>query len=270
MEKSKLKNIVLTILVITNILLLGLMLFQQAESRHYHQQTLLDAVELLAQQGIAVQIEDIPDRDFPAPQVVKQDGQTELAAFSALLGQDTVHAQRGLVSLYSGSLGTAEVRQDGTFSVELSPGAYPLGGQDMALHGPEVLERMGFHAQVTAVEDDALTAVETLKGVPIFSCAVTLRYENGQLRSITGTRLAGTPSYDAQAGTALSTATLLVRFRAGIINSGDACTAILSATQGYTLTTDASRNLRLTPVLRLQTDTNLYTLNALTGELQRA
>ena len=270
MERSKLKNIILTILVITNILLLGLMLYQRAESRHYRQQTLLDAVELLARQGIAARVEDLPDREFPAPQLLEQNAQAELAAFSALLGPDTAHAQRGLVSLYTGPLGTAEVRGDGGFSVELFPGAYPLDSQEMEQHALEVLERIGFHAQLVAADQESLTAVETLRGVPIFSCTATLHYEQGQLRAISGTRLTGSAANDPQAGTLLSTATLLVRFRAGVINSGDACTAILSATQGYILSADANRSLRLTPVLRLETDTNLYILNALTGELQRA
>lgn len=269
MERSKLKNIILTILVITNILLLGLMISQRMESRHYRQQTLLDAVELLAQQGITARVEDMPDRDFPTPQVLEQDAQAELAAFSALLGQDTVYAQRGLVSLYTGSLGSAEVRGDGAFELELNAGAYPLDGQEITQHALAVLSLMGFSGQITAAEEDAVTAVEVLKDVPVFSCSVLLRYEDGQLRSIEGTRLPGKATADPQARTQLSTATLLVRFRAGIINSGDACTAVVSATQGYVLAADASRSLRLTPVLRLETDTNLYILNALTGELQR-
>ena len=271
MEKSKLKNIILAILLITNALLLALMLYQRSESRHYRQQTLLDALDLLSQQGITARAEDFPDKDFPAPQLLKRDTQQELAAFSALLGQDAVHAQRGSVSLYTGSLGSAEVRGDGVFSVELAKGAYPLAeGQDMSRHGLSVLERMGFAARITAVEEDVLTDVETLNSVPIFSCAVTLRYEGGELRAISGTRLVGVPAAEAQDEPPLSTPTLLVRFRAGVISSGDACTAVLSAAQGYILTSDANRSHRLTPVLRLETDTNLYTLNALTGELQRA
>lgn len=105
MERSKLKNIILAILAVTNILLLGLMLVQHAQSRHFRQQVLQDAVELLAQQGISVQLEDLPQQDFPAPQVVERDPQEELAGFTALLGEDTVYAQRGPVSLYTGSLG---------------------------------------------------------------------------------------------------------------------------------------------------------------------
>ncbi len=271
MERSKLKNIILTILVITNVLLLGLTLFQQAQSRRARQQVMEDAVELLAQQGITAQAGDLPDRDFPPSQLLERDAQAELTHFAALLGQDTAQTQRGLVTLYTGSLGTAETREDGAFSVELEPGAYPLAdGQDLAQHAARILERLGIRAKVTAQGGNAVTAVETLRGVPVFTCAVELRYEGGELRGLSGTRLAGSPSPDPQAGECLSTATLLVRFRAGIITSGDTCTAIRSATQGYHLSADANRNLRLTPVLRLETDTNLYLLNALTGELQRA
>ena len=269
MESSKVKNIILTILVVTNILLLGLMLFQRVESRHYRQQALQDAVDLLAQQGISAQAEAMPDKDFPVPQVLETDAQRELESFSGILGSDTTFTQRGLVSLYSGSLGTAEVWENGSFTVQLTPGAYPLVGRAVEEHALSVLDQMGFSGQITDVTSSSLTAVELLGNVPIFSCAVTLSYEGDELRSISGTHLTGTPSADSQAGEALSTATLLVRFRSGVMDSGDTCTAILSAAQGYVLSADAAQRLRRIPVLRLETDTNLYLLNALTGEWSR-
>lgn len=269
MESSKVKNIVLTILVVTNILLLGLMLSQRVESRRYRQQTLQDAVDLLAQQGIAARAEDMPDKDFPLPQVLETDAQRELESFSGILGSDTAFTQRGLVSLYTGSLGTAEAWENGSFSVRLTPGAYPLAGRTVEEHALAVLDQMGFSGQVTDVTASSLTAVELLDSVPIFSCEVTLSYDGGELRSISGAHLTGTPTADSQAGAALDTATLLVRFRSGVMGSGDTCTAILSAAQGYVLSADAAQRLRLVPVLRLETDTNLYLLSALTGEWSR-
>lgn len=271
MERSKLKNIILAILAVTNILLLGLMLVQHAQSRHFRQQVLLDAVELLAQQGISVQLEDLPQQDFPAPQVVERDPQEELAGFTALLGEDTVYAQRGPVSLYTGSLGSAEVREDGSFSITLAPGAYPIAeGSDPVHYAKTFLaRRLGLAGQVTQSGQDAVAVTQVWNGCPVFSCQAVLTYGQNGISTVTGTRLPGAPHADTSAAAPLSTATLLVRFRSGIITSGDACTAILSATQGYVLTADANGGTRLTPVLRLQTDTNLYILNALTGELQR-
>lgn len=268
MESAKLKNIILTILLITNALLLGLTLVQHMRSSQYRQQALLDAVELLAQRGIAVDVQDLPRTDFPAPQTLEPTAQEDLAAFAALLGEGTAPTQRGLVTLYTGPLGTAELREDGAFSVTLEEDSYPLADQNMESHALAVLERMGFSSRVTDAGQDTVSAVQMLGEVPVFSCTATLRYEQGRLRSISGVRLMGRVAA-AQEGSALSTATLLIRFRAAIISSGDACNAIRSATQGYTLSADASHDLRLIPVLRLETDTNLYFLNAVTGELSR-
>lgn len=272
MESAKLKNIILIILIVTNALLLGLMVFQRLESHQYQQKALADAVALLEQRSISVRQEAIPTQDFPAPMTLVRDQAEEQGIFARLLGEDTVLTQRGLVSLYTGSLGQAEVRGDGSFSVKLEPGAYPIAQSGDS--GNYVLaflaRRMGISGQIDQVTDDTVAVTQCWYNDPVFSCQVTVTYDQDSLVSIAGTRLVGQPIADAQAGLPLSTATLLVRFRAGLIDSGDTCTALLSATQGYTLSSGADGKLRLTPVLRLETDTNPYILDALTGELRRA
>lgn len=271
MESAKLKNIVLVILLITNALLLGLMVFQRLENHQHRQQALADAVMLLEQKGISAELDALPSGDFPGPMALERDTAREREQFTALLGDGTTLSQRGLVSYYTGPYGSAEVRGDGAFSLSLLPGAYPLGGESMDVHGLTVLERMGFVGQLTSFDADAgvLNAVELWNNTPVFSCAVTLVYQDGELRSVSGTRLVGVPTADSRQGAPLSTATLLLRFRSGIIDSGSACTAIYSATQGYTLRSNAAGQLRLTPVLRLETDTAPYLLDALTGSLSR-
>lgn len=272
MESSKLKNIILVILLLTNALLLSLMVFQRLENHQHRQQALADAVALLEQKGIAADLDALPDGDFPGPMTLERDAAREREQFTTLLGDDTYLSQRGLVSYYTGNYGTAEVRGDGAFSVYFPSNAYRLYiDRSMETHALDVLERMGFHGQILHSDPDAgsLTAVECWKDTPIFSCAVTLTYEDGCLRTISGTRLVGIPTADNRQSAPLSTATLLLRFRAGIIDSGNACTAIIKATQGYTLRANAAGQLRLTPVLRLETDTTPYLLDALTGALSR-
>ncbi len=274
MESSKLKNIILLILLVTNALLLGLRVFQQVESHQRRQQALADAVELLEGRGISVSVQDIPDGDFPQPMTLTRDEAWELEQFTGLLGQDTTVAQRGLVSLYTGSLGSAEVRVDGGVTVTFSENAYPVAqGQDLAVHAQDLTRRLGFSAQLTGQKATSkgqeLTLVQLCGDRPVFSCVLRVEYEDGQARAIRGTRLVGQPTADGSQGQSLSMATLLVRFRQGIIDSGDACTAIHAAAQGYMLSADASGGLRLTPVLRLETDTNPYIVNALTGEFSR-
>lgn len=104
MESSKLKNLVLLILIITNLLLGLLMLIQGMTSRQRQAQLLLDAVALLEERGIAVDPDIIPRADFPPSMTLERDSDWELEMFSGLLGESTTATQRGLVSYYTGSL----------------------------------------------------------------------------------------------------------------------------------------------------------------------
>lgn len=269
MESSKLKNIVILLLVVTNLLLGLLMVIQGVTNSRRQTQTLLDAAALLADRGINLDVDAIPQTNFPASMTVERDSEWERQQFAALLGENFTAAQRGLVSYYQGDLGRAEVLEDGSFTVSFTPGAFPADAQELSSHGLEVLQRIGFDAQVTAAGEDTLEAVQLLNGSPIFSCTVTLRYENGALSQLNGTRLVGIPAADPSQDAPLSTATLLLRFRSGIIDSGDACSAIRSATQGYVLSATSGGKPSLTPVLRLETDTGVYRIDALTGAFSR-
>lgn len=269
MEGSKLKNIVILILVITNFFLGLIMVVQGVTSSRRQTQTLLDAVDLLADRGIAVNADALPQDDFPAAMTVERDSDWERQQFAALLGENFTAAQRGLVSYYQGDLGRAEVLEDGSFTVSFTPGALPTDGQELSAHGLATLRRIGFDARVTAAGEDTLEAVQLLNGFPIFSCTVALRYENGALTQLSGTRLIGIPAADPSQSASLSTATLLLRFRSGIIDSGDACSAIRTATQGYVLSAASGGTPSLTPVLRLETDTGVYRVDALTGAFSR-
>lgn len=270
MESSKLKNIVLLILIITNLLLGLLMLVQGVTSRQRQTQLLRDAVTLLEDRGIAVDLDAIPQADFSPSMTLERSNDWELEMFSGLLGADTTATQRGLVSYYVGELGQAEAREDGSFVITLTDGAFPLDGQSIRSHGQAALRRMGFESMVTSAEENALEVVQQLNGTPVFSCTATLRYQNSSLTEISGVRLTGVPTAEASQTTPLSIATLLLRFRSGIIDSGDACSAIVEATQGYVLSPGASGRSRLIPVLRLETDTSLYLVDALTGTVSRA
>lgn len=269
MESAKLKNIILLILVITNLLLGLLMVVQGVTSRQRQNQLLLDAVTLLGDRGIAVDPDVIPRAAFPSPMTLERDNDWEEKMFAGLLGDSLTSTQRGLVSYYESDLGRAEAREDGSFTVFFADGALPLDGQSVRSHGLAALKRMGIDAVPTSADGDTLETVQLLGGSPVFSCTAVLRYENGALAEISGTRLMGVPAVDSSQTVPLSTATLLLRFRSGIIESGDACSAILSATQGYILSSGSAGRTRLTPVLQLETDTSLYLVDALTGALNR-
>lgn len=270
METSKLKNIVLLILLVTNLLLL-LLLGTQRFQRHKSEAQALDAaIELLEEKGIAVDAGLLPRKNFPSPLTVEPNAAQEQDVFTALLGENATLTQRGLVSYYAGAKGTAELRGDGTFYLSLLPGAYPAGEAGPERHALELMESLGFQATVTSYDGQSVTLLQSQDGRPVFSCQAQAVYQDGSLVSVSGHRLPGSAVPSADPSDPLSLATLLTRFRSGIIESGDACGAILEAAQGYLLVSASGGEARLVPVLRVVTDANTYYVNALTGELQRA
>lgn len=268
MESSKLKNIVLLILLITNLLLLFLMVSQRLESRQLQDKTLTDAVQLLEEKGISVKAEDLSHISFPEAMTAERDTAEEQRQFTALLGEGTTLTQKGLVAQYDGPWGQAEVRGDGAFSVLLNPNAYPAAEGEEAACAKNALKLIGFTASGFESDGATLTAYQTAAGCTVYSCSVTAEFGGGSLLRLSGQRLVGDAD-QATGAAAKSVATLLVRFRRYLVESGDACTAILSATVGYTTVTDRTGQTELVPILRLKTDTNLYDLNALTGSIQR-
>ena len=185
MESSKLKNLVLLILIITNLLLGLLMLIQGMTSRQRQAQLLLDAVALLEERGIAVDPDIIPRADFPPSMTLERDSDWELEMFSGLLGESTTATQRGLVSYYTGELGRSEAREDGSFTAafrtvkDSQQAAYGTGSLDQRTHGLDVLKRMGLEAMVVGEDEDTLEVVQLWNGKPVFSCTATLTYEFG-------------------------------------------------------------------------------------------
>lgn len=268
MESSKVKNIVLLILLITNLLLLFLMVSQRLESRQLQEKTLTDAVQLLEAKGVSVKAENLDELSFPSSLSLERDAAWEQQAFTALLGEGTTVTQRGLLAQYHGPLGQAEVHNDGTFSVTLSPGSYPVEDGDRLSCAQSALKLIHFTAILSEQTDDTLIALQKIDDSPVFSCQTALHFEGESLVSISGTRLVGQPVQSADSEP-LNVATLLVRFRGNLIESGEACTAILSASQGYLLPSASGGKMELVPVLRLETDTNDYYLSALTGEILR-
>lgn len=270
MESSKLKNIVLLILLVTNLLLLLLLGTQRLQRHRHENQLLAAAVELLGEKGIAVDPDILPRSDFSVPLTVEQDTAGEQTAFTELLGSTTTLTQRGLVSYYTGPMGEAELRGDGSFSITFAPGVYSPEEETLERYTLSILRRIGFEGTLTAAEAESVTVLQEQAGAPIFSCQAQAVYQDGSLVSVTGRRLPGTATQTVGQESSLSLATLLNSFRAGIIESGDACGAILEATQGYLLAERSSGASQLVPVLLVVTDANSYYVNALTGALQRA
>lgn len=273
MEWSKIKNIILLILLTVNLFLLVLVVFRAERSARYLESARENAVGLLEKNGIAVNVEDLPEDTSLAPLSMERDQQQEEDIAAALLGDVQGNGKSGVVR-YTGEKGTARFSRSGEFTVTLHPDAYPLGEQTVREHAVSVLALLDFQAEVLTVEEEdgqtVVTARQLWQGTPVFPCTVTLVYGEDALLSIRegSCRLTGTP---ATSGTAeqMSVVTALLHFLKGLGGLGDVCTSLTGITPGYTFSSGFSDPVVLRPVWYITTDTGAYYLDAETGALER-
>ena len=273
MEWSKLKNVILLMLLCVNAILLLLVGSQARVSTRYQEETKEAALSVLEQGGISFLLDELPD-DLTLPVVtVTRDRSNESAIASALLGEVTLQEQNEVHPRYSGQNGTAEFSMNGSFTITLQPGVYTLDGHDYDKSSQSCLKTMGLSGTLADKRLDGsetvLTYFQNWEGAPVFSCPVTLRWQGEDLIQIEGSRLDGTAASSAEEEL-LSTSTVLVRFLAVVNAGGYVCSRIEDMTSGYLSNSTTTRQVQLTPVWRFTTDTGAYYVDALTGDFTPA
>lgn len=273
MEWSKIKNIIILLLVITNLFLLVAVLSFRHNQRSSEEATLEAVRTVLADRGIEISDDALPPVMELTALAVPRDTQAEAALAQALLGECMVTDQGGGLYVYTGQGGSAHFRSAGELTITLSANDFTAAGGEIQDHAQETLERMGVEASilttVTEGNTSTVTARQSMNGAPLFNCEIRLQYNGSQLLVISGRLLTGTPQADAAAGDNLPMSTALMRFLSAVTESGDVCRSITTMTAGYLHSTSFTDPVRLSPVWFITTDTASYYLDAATGDLTR-
>ena len=126
MPWTKLKNIILLILVMTNLFLLVFVLGQAWQNDRAREQTWENALLFLRERGVQVEEALLPRTSDLLPQVARRDLEGERAAAEALLqGTCEMESRGGEVYRYFNGNGSIQFHSDGTFSAQLDPAAFP-------------------------------------------------------------------------------------------------------------------------------------------------
>ncbi|SBV93343.1 conserved hypothetical protein [uncultured Eubacteriales bacterium] len=267
MEWSKIKNIIILILLAVNVFLLVQVAQRERQSRQYLEESRSGAVEVLRQQGYEVADGALPEESSLIPCTVERDRDGEEALAAYLLG--AVHkTDDGVRTAYEGEKGGGWFRSDGSFAFTFTADAYPVTG-DEAAHALKLLDGGGYAYEVVSTKIGETTVVsvrQTWEGAPVFSCRAELTYQNGALASIAGTRLIGTPAQDGGGEQSMDVSTALIRFMSGMREEGHVFTKIESLTSGYRAT-GSGRRMELEPVWQVTTNAGVFLMDGVTGEL---
>ena len=269
MEWRKLKNIVLIILLALNLALVALLGGPRLSA--YYRQTQADraAVEFLEKKGIGVPEEIVPDTRSAQPQIAQRDQGEEARLAAQLLGEDVEQEARGgEVYRYTSPRGVLQFHSDGSFWAELEEEAFPLegGGQAAALG---VLEKLGFSGEVIEQGSRSVTVRQSWSGGALFNQQATVLWSQTGITEITsGRRLYGVPVRDTTRES-IDRATALIGFYNGLNQMGDVCSRVDAIVPGYLTVTSLNKEMLLTPVWQVTTDTGAYRLDLVSGELER-
>lgn len=269
MEWRKLKNIILLMLLALNTALAILVMGPKLSDRYRAVQADREALIFLQGKGISVDESRIPDPGSLTPKVVERDRKEEERIADLLLGADSqCQTQGGGVDRYMGENGMMQFHSDGSFWAQLEPSAFPLNGNP-SVAALSVLEQIGFVGEATEWEDGAVTVVQSWDGIPLFQQKATVEWDRTGVTGITGgRRLHGVPTED-YGRTTIDLATALIDFYNGLNRMGDVCSRVDEIFPGYISATALDRQMTLTPVWRVTTDTGVYQLDLVSGTLDR-
>ena len=276
MPASKLKNLAILILLLANLALLALLIPGRIAANE-QRSSLSEALSTLcANQDVSLAPDAIPDTLTLYALELGEDPDADLAAATALLGQQVLAQDDSTryLSLYSAAAGDVQISRDGTFSAQLADQGET---SDLSAAAMRTLKAMGFDVHSLGEPERiragvyTLTAHQAVLGAPVLSGGLTLTYVNGCLSSLDGLFFTGAAQLTRVSEEAtLSAADAVVAFLAARYDFGWVGSAITAMTQGYIRSeTAAAAAVHLTPVWHLTTDTGVFQVDGLTGEVTR-
>ena len=263
MAWSKLKNIIILILLFCNLFLLLLIVGQQISTARYEADTLTQTVAALEQNGIIVAEDALTNPELPDSLTVTHDPASEAQMAQLLLDNaDIISAYSGTFNLYSSVSGNLMMQSNGEFSATLSMPWTEFNS--ISEHASALLAQLGITVWDMTVTDYTVTVIPMINGAPIFNAPTTLVYHENLLLSIEG-YLPGLYTPDSGASDPITLPTALVSVLEYVLDRGIVCRSIERVTPGYTAALSLSGSARFTPCWLVKADTSSYYVDALTG-----
>lgn len=267
MAWSKIKNIIITILLLLNLFLLFLVAGQSIRSARYETDTLRQTIEALALNGISLDDSILPGEMTLPSLTITRNRTAEENAAQLLLNSDVVMNNTGNTELYTSAAGTVSFRGSGEFSATLQQDwtAHPTP----ELHAQALLNQLNVQAWTLNTNNNTVTITQSISGIPAFQTRLTLSYNSQYLLSMEGKLILGTITPDTEQSKTISIPTALVSLLDYIMDSGTACRSIHAITPGYLTAGILTDAIRLTPCWLIETDVASYYVDAVTGTVTK-
>lgn len=266
MDRCRLKNIIILILLLVN----GFLLFSLTQRRTAEQDAFRRTAEQLAAlfeaDGMVLDSRAISHDAPPDGVALTRDESLEEQAAAFLLGKTPASSdQGGGIHHYAGAAGEALFRSSGSFEAS-GVLAEKGGAADFCRDFCRTFSYGVPDIRLDESGSGVFSAPALYGKLPVFNCSATFTIEGGVLTAVSGTLLpkTGTPTFPEEEP--LSAAGALVAFQRMRRESAVVASTVTDARLCYELQNTGTA-MALAPVWRIVTDTEDYYVNCYTGSV---
>jgi len=264
LERHRLKNIIILILVLVNVFLLGSLAIRKTAEHSAHRQATEQLVALFAADEISLSPDIISNQLPPSPSTLSRSTELDHEAALFLLGSGLSSSdQGGGIYTYTSPSGSALFRANGSFDA-----AGTLATEHVTDFCRSFCEEFSYSTPSFQLDENSsgtATAYFQYNDLPVFNCNVTFTIDHGKLLTVSGTLLPASGLSASSGQTPLSASAALTAFLQIRRETAAAVSSVTDIYLCYELQSTASSSMTLSPAWCIVTDTVKYYVNSITG-----
>lgn len=268
MQSSRLKNIIILILALTNLFLLAALTVRSTEEQSSHRQASQELVALFEKVSITLDEAVIPSGRAPEGRLLTRDEDLDQKVAQHLLGRDLTREDRGGgILAYAGSGGgSIQFRTSGAFDAS---GPFE-GDQDPEAFCRSFCRAFDYQDLTFSLAGGSGTAAarQVYDSCPVINCTITFTITEGRVTAISGTHLPDTYTgvYTGPDGSGpISAVTALTTFLDARRQIGAVVSAVTEVYACYELQSSAASPMTLVPTWCIVTDIGYFYVNCYTS-----
>ena len=269
MERYRLKNIIILILVLLNAFLLASLAIRGTEERTARRTQQQELVSLFAADGMVLDPALIPADSELSAYTLLRDETLEKNAAAFWLGTISERtAQGGGIYTYAGSHGAAVFRDTGSFDI-----AGTLSDGDGMALCRDFCRKFSYAEPVFSLDktgSGTAAALRQWNGAAVSNCAVLFTLTDGVVTAISGSLLPDTGTAADEEQPLLSAFAALTAFQQMRHESSSVVSSIEEINLCYELQSTTASPMTLVPSWHIVADTASFYVNCISGTVRRA
>ena len=269
MERYRLKNIIILILLLLNGFLLAALAIRGTEERTARRTQQQELVSLFAADGMTLDPDLIPENVSVSSYTLLRDESLEQKVATFLLGNGAKpDDQGGGIYTYVTRQGTAIFRDTSSFDAALS--SPENDAQDLCRR---FCQEFSYDAPVFHLDDSGsgtATAVRMWDKTPVFNSTITFTIDKGTVTTVSGSLLPSTYTEDTENQDLLTAFAALTAFQQMRHESSSVVSTITEISLCYELQSTVTTPMVLVPSWYIATDTAAFYVNCISGVVRRA